>query len=123
MINVIIARVLPIHGENMKFCMLIAVVGILLISAGAYAEDGQTTFNSLRCGMCHKPDTGTTMPSLKDIAAAYEGNEDQLLSYLKGESESVVNPGKKGMMTGALLKTKKLEDDQRKALADFILSH
>ena len=107
----------------MKYYMLIVVAGVFFICSSAYAEDGQTTFNSLRCSMCHKVDTGTTMPSLKEIAAAYAGKEDQLLSYFKGESEPVVKPGKKGMMNGSLEKTKKLEDAQRKALADFILSH
>ena len=107
----------------MKYYMLIVVAGLFLISMNAYAEDGQATFDSLRCGICHKPDTGKTMPSLKDIAAAYKGKENQLLSYFKGDSEPIVSPQKKGTMKAFNEKTKKLEDDQRKALADFILSH
>ena len=107
----------------MKYYMLIAVAGIFLFSLSALAEDGQTTFNTLHCGICHKPDTGASMPSLKEISAAYKGKEDQLSSYLKGDSEPLVNPQKKGTMTVFIEKTKKLDDGQRKDLADFILSH
>ena len=107
----------------MKYYMLILVAGLFSISLNVYAEDGQTTFDSMRCGVCHKPDTGKSMPSLKDIAAAYKGKEDQLLSYFKGDSEPLVNPQKKGIMKLYLEKTKKLEDEEREALADFILSH
>ena len=107
----------------MKYLIAIVVAALFLISLNVYAEDGQATFDSLRCGICHKPDTGKTMPSLKDIAAAYKGKEDQLLDYFKGDSESIVNPQKKGTMKVFIEKTKMLEDDQRKGLADFILSH
>ena len=103
--------------------MLIVVAGLFLIGVNVHAEDGQATFDSLRCGVCHKPDTGQAMPSLKDIAAAYKGKENQLLNYFKGDSEPIVSPQKKGSMKVFIEKTKILEDDQRKALADFILNH
>ena len=107
----------------MKYLLAIAVAAFLLTGLNVYAEDGEATFNSLRCNICHKPDTGKTFPSLKDIAAAYKGKEDQLLNYFKGESEPIVNPQKRGSMKAFIEKTKKLEEDQRKGLADFILSH
>ena len=107
----------------MKNYIFIVVAGLFLIGLNVYAQDGQATFDSLRCGVCHKPDTGTSMPSLKEIAAAYKGKEDQLVSYFKGDSEPLVSPQKKGIMKVYIEKTKILEDDQRKSLADFILSH
>lgn len=107
----------------MKYYMLIAVAGLFLIGLNAYAQEGEATFDALRCGVCHRPDTGEAMPSLKTIAVAYKGKEYQLLSYLKGDSESIVSPQKKGAMKAYIEKTKILEEDQRKALADFILSH
>jgi cytochrome c551/c552 len=59
------------------------------------AEHGnRAVFDSLRCGTCHKLDTGKINPSLKEIPQAYKGKENQLLSYLKGAAESVVNPEK-----------------------------
>ena len=107
----------------MKVGIIILVAGLFLFGTNLCAEDGEAIFDSLRCNACHKPDTGKAMPSLKIIAAAYEGKEDRLLSYFKGDSEPVVNPEKKGIMRLYIEKTKDLEDDQRKALADFILSH
>ena len=107
----------------MKHYIHVVVAMILMASVNVYAEEEQETFNSLRCGMCHKTDSGSTMPSLKDIAAAYKGKEDQLLSYFKGEAEPLVNPEKSGAMKTFIEKTKQLEDEERKALADFILGH
>ena len=84
---------------------------------------GRKPFRSLRCGGCHKAAGFKAPPSLKDMAGAYHGKEDQLTSYLKGESGPVVKPAEGNMMKRALEKTKALSDADRKALADFIMSH
>ena len=106
----------------MKRLGLIILVGLLLIAAGVRAEDGKDIFSSHHCGTCHKADTGKANPSLKDIAQAYEGKETQLISYLKGETESIVNPAKGEAMKRYVEKTKALTDAERKALADFIMN-
>ncbi len=62
-------------------------------------------------------------PSLKEIAQAYHGKEERLLSYLKGEAAPIIQPEKARIMKRALEKTKALSDADRKALADFIMSH
>jgi cytochrome c551/c552 len=95
------------------------MAGILLTGADVKAEEGKVFFESLRCGSCHKLDTGKVNPSLKEIAAAYEGKKDHLLSYLKGEAPSVVVPDKGERMKRYIEKTKALNDEERKALADF----
>ena len=107
----------------MKNVALIVLGGFLLIGLNAQAEGGKEVFDSLRCGMCHKPDIGKTTPSLNEIASAYKDKEDRLLSYLKGEAGALVNPGKKETMKLQIEKTKKLKEEDRKALADYILSH
>ena len=43
---------------------------------------------------------------MEDIAQAYEGKETQLISYLKGETESIVNPAKGEAMKRYVQKTK-----------------
>ena len=107
----------------MRFFILFVLTGLLLVGFNVNAEDGIAVFESLHCGTCHKIDTGKVNPSLKEITQAYKGKENQLQSYLKGEAESIVNPEKGGMMKRYIEKTKVLKDEERKALADFILSH
>ena len=107
----------------MKYLALVIFTILLLSGLEAKAEDGKDVFESLHCGICHKVDTGKTNPSLMEIAEAYKGKESQLMSYLQGESESVVRPEKRGIMKGYIKKTKTLPDEERKSLADFILKH
>ena len=111
------------EGESMKRYIFFLAAGLFLISSNVYAEDGKATFDAMRCGVCHKPDTGKSMPSLKIIAAAYKEKKEQLMDYFNGNAEPLVNPEKKGIMKMYIEKTKKLEDDQQAALADFIMSH
>jgi len=102
---------------------IISAVCILAIST-AYADDGEAIFKSQGCMLCHKKQSSSKVnPSLTDISQAYQGKEEQLVKYLNGESEAIVKPEKSGMMKRQIEKTKKLSDADRKAMADFILSH
>jgi cytochrome c len=112
------------NGVDMR---RLTVLGIVLIgmaglcAAPLWAQDGAGTFKSLRCGFCHKPAQKGAGPSLKEIAEAYAGKEDQLVEYLKGGALPVIAPDKASVMQPSLEKTKELSDPDRKALADYIL--
>jgi len=107
----------------MRYWRLFILAGLLLVPFGVQAEDGKDIFKSLLCGNCHKVDTGKANPSLKEITRFYKGKESQLLNYLNGEVGSVVNPEKGDRMKRYIEKTKALKDEERKALAEYILSH
>lgn len=108
----------------MRYLCILIMVGFLSVAFAVKAEDGKGIFDSLHCGICHKADRGSAVtPSLKQIAGSYKGKENQLLNYLKGEAPSVINPKKGEKMERYIEKTKSLKEEQRKALADFILSH
>jgi cytochrome c551/c552 len=87
------------------------------------AQQGGGPFESLYCGGCHKADISNTSPSLKEMAGAYQGKEDQLIKYLNGEAEPIVKPAEGMLMKRGIEKTKALSDADRKALADFIMGH
>ena len=90
----------------------------------ARADEGETIFKSQGCMSCHKKEsTSKVNPSLTDIATAYQGKEEQLIKYLKGDSEAIVRPEKANLMKRHIEKTKMLSEEDRKALADYILSH
>jgi cytochrome c551/c552 len=107
----------------MKTIGLVFMVSGLWLAANVFAQQEGGIFESLHCGGCHKADVSTGFPSLKDIAGAYQGKQDQLIKYLKGEGEPIVKPAELEMMKRNIEKTKLLADADRKALADFIMSH
>lgn len=104
-------------------------IGIWIISAvcmvamnAAWAEEGETIFKSQGCMSCHKKkSTSKVNPSLTDIATAYQGKEEQLVKYLKGESDAIVMPEKANLMKRHIEKTKILSEADLKELVDFLL--
>ena len=104
-------------------------IGIWIISAvcmvamnTARADEGETIFKSQGCMSCHKKEsTSKVNPSLTDIATAYQGKEEQLIKYLKGDSEAIVKPEKANLMKRHIEKTKMLSEADLKALVDYLL--
>ena len=105
-------------------------IGIWIMSAvcivcmnTVWADEGETIFKSQGCTSCHKKEsTSKVNPSLTEISQAYQGKEDQLIKYLKGESEAVVRPEKANLMKRHIEKTKSLSDADLKSLAGYIMS-
>jgi cytochrome c551/c552 len=103
------------------------ILVLLLVCFGAAvsiaAEQEVNVFESHGCDICHKPEASGGSPSLKEIAQGYQGKEAQLIGFFKGEAEPIVQPTKANMMKSFVEKTKALSDADRKALADYIMSH
>jgi cytochrome c len=100
---------------------IISIVCIFVMNT-AGADEGETIFKSQGCMLCHKKDSSSKVnPSLTEISQAYQGKDEQLMKYLKGESEAIVRPEKSRVMKRQIEKTKKLSDADRKALTDFLL--
>jgi len=85
--------------------------------------DGKALFTTKGCTACHQEATDAVGPALKKIAAVYAGKEADLIKFLKGESQAIVDPAKAAIMQPQINTTKALSDEERKALAEFILSH
>ena len=117
--------------NNLKEKAVMKKLGIWMISAvcivginTVWADEGETIFKSQGCMSCHKKESASKVnPSLTEISQAYQGKEAQLTQYLKGESNAIVRPEKGSLMKRKIEKIKALTDSDRKALADFILSH
>ena len=100
---------------------LISAVCIVAINT-AMADEGETIFKSQGCMSCHKKEsTSKVNPSLTEISQVYQGKEEQLIKYLKGESEAIVRPDKSNLMKRHIEKTKKLSDADLKSLAGYLL--
>jgi len=105
----------------MQKLFLMTLILFFLVATGYSADPGEAVFQSNRCGICHKPDVSKSIPSLKDIARAYQGKEGQLVKYLQGETDSIIAPTRSGTMKRYVEKTKSLSEPERKALAGFIM--
>ena len=79
-------------------------------------------YTSSGCVACHQVDTKTVGPSIKDIAAAYTDNKEGLIRFMKGEGEAIVDPAQAVLMQPQVEVTKAMSDDEREALADYVLS-
>ena len=108
----------------MKKVSLIVLGVLLIVPLSVGGEKGELLFKSMGCMSCHHPDkTSKINPSLVDIAKAYQGKNLQLIGYLNGQEDAIVKPEKAGIMNRFVEKTKALTDQERVALADFILGH
>ncbi len=90
--------------------------------AQASGKDGAALFADNGCTACHKEQEKNIGPSLKEMAKVYEGKEDQMIKFLKGEAEAIVDPAQFAIMQPNLEITKKMNDADLKALVDYMMS-
>ena len=84
---------------------------------------GEVLFNGKgTCVACHKMDTKLIGPSFKDIATIYKDKNASIISFLKGESEAIVDPAQFAVMQPNLVVTKAMSDDELKGLEAYINS-
>ena len=111
----------------MKALFAISAISALLVAVPSFAADGKQIFQSNDCIVCHDATEDRVAeglgPSLEMIAAAYKGKEDALIRFLKDEGKPRLYPGKYPIMEDQLASIRGLSDDERKALATFLLSH
>ena len=75
------------------------------------------------CVACHKPDVKLVGPSLQDIAKIYKEKNGDIVTFLKGEGEPIVDPTQYAVMKPNFLVTKTFSDEELKALEAYIYSH
>jgi len=85
---------------------------------------GKEIFNGKgACIACHKPDAKLVGPSLQDIAKIYKEKNGDMVTFLKGEGEPIVDPSKYELMKPNFVITKTFSDEELKALETYVLSH
>ncbi|MDM7919303.1 MAG: c-type cytochrome [Methanosarcina sp.] len=106
-----------------NYFILILFTILIFCSFSAAGADEKSVYDTLKCGICHKADTGKAYPSLIEITKAYSGDKEKLTSYFQGKSGPIVNTEKAKSMDKYIEKTKALSADDLNSLVDFILSH
>ena len=75
------------------------------------------------CVACHKPDVKLVGPSLQDIAKIYKDKNGDMVSFLKGEGEPIVDPTQYEVMKPNFVLTKTFSDEELKALEAYVYSN
>ena len=74
------------------------------------------------CIACHQIDQKIIGPSLQEIAKKYKEDNASIVSFLKEESDPIVDPTKYEIMKTNFAITKAMSDDELKAIEDYIYS-
>lgn len=75
------------------------------------------------CVACHKPDVKLVGPSLQDIAKIYKDKNGDMVTFLKGEGEPIVDPTQYAVMKVNFAVTKTFSEDELKALEAYVYSN
>lgn len=74
------------------------------------------------CIACHQPDQKIIGPSIQEIATIYKDKNASIVSFLREESEPIVDPSQYEIMKTNFAITKSMSDEELKALEDYIFS-
>jgi cytochrome c551/c552 len=94
----------------------------------ALAADGAALFSTKACVACHHVENDQSAmglgPSVKMIGTAYDGKKEQLVKFLSADptAKPIVKPELYPVMQGQQQITKAMSDDEKSAVADYILS-
>lgn len=74
------------------------------------------------CFSCHKPDQKVVGPSIVEIAKIYKEKDADMVAFLKGEGEPIVDPSQFAVMKTNLYITKNFTDEELKGIEDYMYS-
>lgn len=75
------------------------------------------------CVACHLPDSKVVGPSIKEIARIYKEKNGDIVTFLKGDSEPLVDPSQFEVMKTNFAITEEMSDEELKALEAYIYSN
>ncbi|SHL87711.1 c-type cytochrome [Flavobacterium xanthum] len=76
-----------------------------------------------KCVSCHKGAEKLIGPSLQDIAKIYKDKNANMVAFLKGEGEPIVDPSQYEVMRANFVITKAMSDEELQALEAYVYSH
>lgn len=75
------------------------------------------------CTACHKPDAKIIGPSITEIARIYKEQNGDMVNFLKGNGNPIVDPSQYEIMKTNFAITKNMSDAELQAIADYMYSH
>jgi cytochrome c len=87
------------------------------------AKLGQEIFDGKgNCFSCHRPDQKVVGPSIQEIAKIYKSKNGDIVTFLKGKGEPIVDPSQYEVMKTNFYLTKTFSDKELKAVEAYIYS-
>lgn len=84
---------------------------------------GEELFNNKgMCFSCHKPDQKIIAPSIESIAKIYKEQNADMVEFLKGNGQPIVDPSQYEVMKTNFAITKNMSDEELKALEAYMYS-
>jgi len=75
------------------------------------------------CVACHQVDQKVIGPSIKEIVKIYKDKNGNIVNFLKGESDAIVDPAQFSVMQANLAITKTFSDEELKAVETYMNSY
>lgn len=88
-----------------------------LVTKGKELFEGKGT-----CVACHKPDVKVIGPSISEIAKIYKEKNANMVKFLKGEGEPIVDPSQYEVMKTNFSITKNMTEEELQALEAYFYS-
>ncbi len=86
------------------------------------AADGKKLFASKGCVACHKEDAKLVGPALKEIAKVYADKKGNMVKFLKGNADPIVDPSQFAVMKANFAVTKAMKAEELQAVTAYIRS-
>ncbi|MCI9844492.1 c-type cytochrome [Flavobacterium pectinovorum] len=75
------------------------------------------------CISCHQVDQKIIGPSIQEIAKIYKDKKGDMVTFLKGNGEPIVDPSQFAVMKTNFPVTQAMSDEELKGLETYIYSH
>ncbi|MFZ0597930.1 MAG: c-type cytochrome [Flavobacterium sp.] len=75
------------------------------------------------CISCHQADKKVIGPSLQEIAKIYKDKKGNIVTFLKGNADPIVDPDQFAVMKTNFPITQAMSDEELKAIESYIYSH
>ena len=86
-------------------------------------DQGKELFNGTgNCFACHKEDQKIIAPSLVEIATIYKKQKADMVQFLKGKGEPIVDPSQYETMKTNFAITQNMSDEELKALEAYVMT-
>jgi len=95
----------------------------IVTEAQSPADRGKELFDGTgNCFACHKEDQKIIAPSLVEIATIYKKQNGNMVEFLKGNGEPIVDPSQYETMKTNFGITRNMSDEDLKALETYVMS-
>ena len=87
------------------------------------AEAGREIFDGKgNCFSCHRPDQKVVGPSIQEIAKIYKEKNGDIVKFLQGDGEPIVDPSQYEVMKTNFYLTKTFSDKELKSIEAYMYS-